>query len=279
VAETAAEHPVRDPAEPVALSGSAVAALGSCPLRWFLRREARAESVSTSALGFGKVLHALADEVALGHLEPDLDLAMKRLDTVWSDLSFDAPWQSGQQRDAARDALRRFLAWHAGRADRTLLASEAPFEVELEVGGHRVLLRGRFDRVEVDAAGRAHVVDFKTSKTPPSKAEVTRHPQLAVYQLAVRAGALADLPGAVAECGGAELVQLRHEDRAGRPKVLAQPPLDADPADPAWAERTVAEAARRVVAEEFRPVPSEGCDRCEFRRSCSARAEGRQVVT
>jgi superfamily I DNA/RNA helicase/RecB family exonuclease len=277
-AQTAAEHPVRDPDAPVALSGSAVAALASCPLRWFLQREARAETVSTSALGFGKVLHALADEVALGHVEADLDMVMKRLDSVWSELAFDAPWQSAQQRDAARDALRRFLAWHAGRADRTLLAGEAPFEVELEVGGHRVLLRGRFDRVEVDSDGRAYVVDFKTSKTPPSKAEVSRHPQLAVYQLAVGAGALAELPGAVRECGGAELVQLRHEDRTGHPKVLAQPALDSDPADPQWAEGLLAEAARRVLAEEFRPAPSEGCDRCEFRRSCSARAEGRQVI-
>ncbi len=223
-------------------------------------------------------MHALTDEVATGHLDPDLDLVMKRLDTVWAELAFEAPWQSDQQRDAARDAMRRFLAWHDGRADRELLASEAPFEVVVEAGEHRVLLRGRFDRVEVDADGRAHVVDFKTSKTPPTKAEVRAHPQLAVYQIAVRAGGLDALPGAVRECGGAELVQLRQQDAAGNPKVLAQPAL-ASAADPEWAQKLLTEAARRVLAEEFRPVPSEGCDRCEFRRCCSARAEGRQVIT
>ena len=66
----------------------------------------------------------------------------------------------------------------------------------LEVAGRPVEIRGRIDRVELDADGRVWVVDFKTTKTPRTQDRVDNDPQLAVYQMAVRAGALGELPGA-----------------------------------------------------------------------------------
>ena len=279
---SASDAAVRDPDRPVDLSGSAVDGITTCPLQWFLRHEVHADVAATVAMGFGNVLHALAEEVALdpGAIH-DVDDLMKRLDTVWPELSFDAAWQSELQRDAARDALARFLAWHAGRPGRSLLAVEVPFEVEVGLGDDTVRLRGRLDRVELDAAGRAHVVDFKTSKTPVAKADLERHPQLGTYQVAVGAGALADVPGAPdapGAPGGAELVMLRQEvGRTGLPKVQSQEPPGAT-ADPGWALRLLADAARRVRTEQFGPLPAEGCDRCAYRRCCSARPEGRQVV-
>jgi hypothetical protein len=41
----------------------------------------------------------------------------------------------------------------------------------------------------------------------------------------------------------------------------------------------LADAARRIRAEAFAPLASEDCDRCAYRRCCSARPEGSQVVT
>jgi RecB family exonuclease len=203
---------------------------------------------------------------------------MKRLDRVWPELAFDAPWQSAQQREQAKAALERFLRWHAEPRGRRLLATEHPFEVEIEIGEHQVALRGAFDRIEVDPDGRAVVTDFKTGKSAPTAAEVARHPQLAVYQLAVRHGALDRLEGGTRECAGAELVQLRKDGKGGLPAVQTQPAVHDDEQDPLWAEKLVAEAIARVLAEDFGPQPSEDCARCGFRRCCSARQEGRQVV-
>ncbi|NEE05191.1 PD-(D/E)XK nuclease family protein, partial [Streptomyces sp. SID7499] len=95
---------------------------------------------------------------------------------------------------------------------------------------YAVRIRGSMDRVEQDAEGRAYVVDFKTGKGAPTKDEVAAHPQLAVYQLAVREGAVDEVfDGERPEAGGAELVQLRQpapkkEGGDAFPKVQAQEP-------------------------------------------------------
>jgi len=266
--ETISEAPVRDPAASVALSGSALSRLVECPLSWFLEREVHASSARPAAMSFGSVVHVLADEVAKGSSPADVDVLMTRLDRVWHELAFDAPWQSAQQRSEARAALERFLRWHAQPRGRRLVATEHPFQVEVEIGEHRVTLRGSFDRVEADDAGHVHVADFKTGKTPPSVAEVARHPQLAVYQTAVAHGALDDVEGGSRDCAGAELVHLRKEAKAGLPAVQTQAALRDDEHDPAWAERLLADAVGRVLGEDFGPLPSERCGRCEFRRCC-----------
>ncbi|WP_370078391.1 ATP-dependent helicase [Streptacidiphilus sp. MAP12-16] len=274
--------PVRDPEEALRLSGSALEQVNSCGLQWFLGREVHAEQASSGAQGFGNVVHVLAEEVGSGRTPADLGVLMERLDTVWDALAFDAPWKSEQEKGEARAALERFLTWHASERGRVPVATEHPFEVDLKVGGHLVRIRGSMDRVERDTAtGAAFVVDFKTGKHVVPGPELPTHPQLGVYQLAVREGALdgveafADGPP---EAGGAELVQLRQPAGKGkedRPKVQPQPSL-AD--DPAWIEDLLAEAADRVVNERFTPSVGPACANCSFRRSCSGHPEGRQVV-
>ncbi|MEZ0091046.1 ATP-dependent helicase [Streptacidiphilus sp. EB129] len=274
--------PVRDPDEPLRLSGSALAQVNSCGLQWFLGREVHAEQASSGAQGFGNVVHVLAEQVGAGHTPPDLGVLMERLDTVWDALAFDAPWKSEQQKGEARAALERFLNWHAGERGRVPVATEHPFEVDLKVGEQLIRIRGSMDRVEQDGAtGAAFVVDFKTGKRVVSSSDLLTDPQLGVYQLAVREGALDQLDafaGQPAEPGGAELVQLRQPaGRADedRPKVQAQPSIGPDAA---WIEGLLAEAADRVVNERFTPTVGPACETCSFRRSCSGRPEGRQVV-
>jgi len=275
---TSAVTPVRDPALPLALSGSAVQTLADCPLRWFLRREVHAEDAPGVAQAFGTVLHALAEEVGRG-VPADVDALPGRLDAVWDELSFEARWQGPQQREAAAAALVRFLAWHTGRPDRTLVGVEVPVDVTVDADGEAVRIRGRLDRVELDARGAVHIVDLKTSRTPVAVAAVAEHPQLGIYQLAVTAGALAEVVGPEAELGGAELVMLRQEEAGtGMPRIHVQEPVGRG-ADPQRFARLLGESARRVRAERFSPNPSDECDRCEFRGCCSARPEGRGLVS
>lgn len=278
---TASEVPLRDRDKPVVLSGSALDQLANtCALQWFLGREVKADAPATAAQGFGNVVHVLADEVASGRTPADLAVLMERLDSVWDALAFDAPWKSAQEKEHARVALERFLQWHVmDRTSRTPVASEHGFDVTLEAGPYEVRVRGSMDRVEQDAEGRAYVVDFKTGKQSPSAAEVARHPQLAVYQLAVREGAADDLfEGVRPEPGGAELVQLRQgaaKKNGGEalPKVQAQEALSGE-----WIGDLLATAAGKVLDERFAPTAGQHCTHCAFRASCSARPEGRHVV-
>lgn len=278
---TESKVPLRDRDQPVVLSGSALDQLANtCALQWFLGREVKADAPATAAQGFGNVVHVLADEVASGRSPADLDVLMERLDSVWNALAFDAPWKSAQEKDNARAALERFLNWHVlDRTGRTPVASEQDFDVTLAAGDYRVRIRGQMDRVETDGEGRAYVVDFKTGKQAPSSADVARHPQLAVYQLAVREGAAdAAFDGARPEAGGAELVHLRQgaavrDGGESLPKVQTQEPPAGE-----WVGELLATAAGKVLDERFTPTAGQHCAHCAFRASCSARPEGRHVV-
>jgi RecB family exonuclease len=159
------------------------------------------------------------------------------------------------------------------------VASEQDFDVTLEAGDYEVRIRGQMDRVETDADGRAYVVDFKTGKQALSSAEVARHPQLAVYQLAVREGAVdTAFDGRRPEPGGAELVHLRQaaakrDGGESLPKVQGQEPLEGE-----WVGELLATAAGKVLDERFTPSTGQHCTHCAFRASCSALPEGRHVV-
>ncbi|MBR7677828.1 ATP-dependent helicase, partial [Streptomyces daliensis] len=296
---TRSEVPLRDRDQPVTLSGSALDQLANtCSLQWFLAREVKADAPSTAAQGFGNVLHVLADEVASGGTPADLDVLMERLDSVWDGLVFDAPWKSHQEKESARAALERFLRWHVMERGekRQAVGSEHGFDVTLSAGEHEVRIRGSMDRVESDGQGRAYVVDFKTGKAKPTGEEVARHPQLAVYQLAVREGATDDLfEGHRPEPGGAELVHLRlgaakRDGGDTLPAVQQQGPLEDGPAqgeeaaqetaqgEGEWVGELLATAAGRVLDERFTPSPGQHCTHCSFRGACSARPEGRQIV-
>ncbi|KOG49290.1 helicase UvrD [Streptomyces decoyicus] len=284
--------PLRDRDRPVVLSGSALDQLANtCSLQWFLGREVKADAPATAAQGFGNVVHVLADEVASGRTPADLSVLMERLDSVWDALAFDAPWKSRQEKETARAALERFLRWHVMEREtrgRETVATEHGFDLTLRAGAYEVRIRGSMDHVSRDAQGRAYVVDFKTGKQKPTGPEVARHPQLAVYQLAVREGAVDEaFDGRTPQPGGAELVHLRlgaaqKEGGDALPAVQAQQPLEAGdpPAEPAgeWVGELLATAAGRVLEERFTPTTGTHCTHCTFRASCSAQPEGRHVV-
>jgi RecB family exonuclease len=190
-----------------------------------------------------------------------------RLDEVWHLLPYDARWQAARDHVEARDALQRFLAWHALNPRQ---CADAEVEFTVAVGAD-VVIRGRADRIELDDQGRVVVVDLKTTKSPPSEAKVARDPQLGVYQLAVRHGGFAQWS---VESGGAELVQLRKSVR-DQVKVQRQDPLEAD----SWVEDLVGGVANGIRVEDFPARPNDRCGNCRFRTSCPSHLDGEQVVT
>ena len=264
--------PVVRPDLPVPLSASAVEALEACPLRWFLERQASAQEASTQAQGFGLVFHALAEEVATGTAPADVDVLMDRLDRVWDRLPFEARWQSEQERRAARRALERFLVWHEGRQDgRKPVSAEQGFDTTIRVGGTDVRLHGFIDRIEADAEGRVHLVDFKTGRSAKTPGEAEHSAQLAVYQMAAEAAGMG-------EVAGAELVYPREETAGDAPVVRRQEALAAQQ-DPGWAPKLLAEVAGTVLTERFHAGGDQqkSCLHCSLRRACPRQPEGREL--
>ena len=280
---TAGVTPVRPADQPVSLSASALDGLQACPRRWFLQREAHADSARSGALSFGSIVHALAEAVARGELPADPDVLEERADLVWQHLPFEAPWRADAERAALREVLRRFCDYHRS-SSRIVAAPEQRFEVALPVGStggdHTVVVRGAIDRVEVDDEGRAYAVDLKTGKDAPSDVSVADHAQLAVYQSAILAGGLDAAIGASADPGGASLVQLRFESRQapGSPKVQQQPALDVSDVREAPIIEALREAVEQVRSESFPAVPSNECRRCAFVRACPAQTASGEVL-
>jgi RecB family exonuclease len=285
------DRPLVARGEPVQLSGSQLAKVLACPRNWFLARKAQGESVRTAAAGFGSVVHALAEYGA--HSRADHEELSNYLESVWSQLDFDAHWLSAVERVEAESALERFVTWQEARSHLTLLGTEVEFSCQIDLGTDRVHLTGSADRVERELDGRIRIVDFKTSKSTPTAAEVALHDQLGVYQLAVQHGAFAAVAGDGARPAGAELVYLRLPDGdGGYPKTFQQASLDDVPfpmrpldgeADalaeqPTWVHRRLAEAADIIRREHHDAHIGPACRYCPFRTSCPAQPVGQQVV-
>ena len=214
-------------------------------------------------------MHALAE---LGSGADALDEAAltARLDAALPELDLGAPWAVRRRREEAVEQLRKFLAWQQA-SGRELVGTELALAVPF---GERAVLSGRVDRLERDDAGRAVVVDLKTGSSKPGKAELARHPQLGVYQLAVALGAFAEQHG-LTEPGGAALLQLKKGKKAD--EQLQRSLLDDD--DPDWARSLVERVVEGMSGSDFPATVNEHCARsCAVRASCPAWPEGDGVL-
>ncbi len=269
VERTTTDVPVRDPDEPLRLSGSQMNTLTKCALQWFAGHEAKGDRGTSAAQGFGSIVHALAAEAVRSGVEPDVAELSSHLDDVWGALGL-APWISLRERREAVEALEKFVQWHR-KNTREVLAVEHEFDVTIDVDGRQTQFTGSMDRVERTEEG-IHVVDFKTSKKAMKAKEAEANPQLGVYQLAVEAGGTEGLAAGL-PAAGAELVYLRTDTKSA--SIRTQP---GAPAGTTTAFEQVREAVRLIGAEEFAATVGDACGYCAFKRICPAHDEGSSIL-
>lgn len=272
-AATRSVQPVRDPDQPVPVSASVLESMMLCPTQWFLEREAGGIARAHQSANLGELLHALAQRVATGEVEPSVDVLMEHVDAVWDRLDFRTPWSKAREHERVRAALARFLQWHLANP-RRLVGTEAQFEtvVTLE-DGESVRLTGYADRLELDADGDVVVVDLKTGRTKPSNKSVEGHLQLGLYQLAVDHGAVGEI-APDARAGGAELVQLGLLD-GGDAAVVQVQDVQADDGPGRTALRDqLRHTASLLRAESFPAVAGQHCRDCGFVPICPIKSAG-----
>jgi RecB family exonuclease len=258
--------PLTSPGAVIRLSPSQVESFSRCGLRWLLEAAVGARSQDV-VRNFGIIMHAAAVLAAGG---ADESLIGARIDEIWHHLDFGSAWYSDKQREQARRMVRKFLDWHAANP-RELIAVEQA--VRARVGA--VEITGRVDRLERDAAGRAVVVDLKTGTVFPTDAELDRHAQLGVYQLAVLLGAFERF--GLTDPGGAELVQVGKASLAATVRVQRQRPLADDPS-PGWAAELVETVAGAMAGPVFEARVNPGCRTCPVKSCCPAHPDGTQVT-
>ena len=275
-AEAAAEHltPGRSAADPTTgdvvtgtdnsprplrLSPSAVAALRDCPLRWFLDRRVGAGNPSGGAAVVGLVVHAVAEAIARGDVARDEREIGPFVDEIWASVPFPAHYQRVNERRRVDEMITALLAWDASTG-RSVAATELTFNVPVPGTSRPVNVSGSIDRVDRSEDGRIHVVDFKTGRTAASASATAEHPQLGIYQLAIRLGALdaaAGTPSAPSASPAAGT-----PPAAGPPPATDTPPTTEHPTGTRvrppsplqnLAESSVADSAPAPVAEPSHP--------------------------
>lgn len=300
---TANVRPVRDPAKPVAMSGSSWTQLDRCSMQWFLEHEAKAKVSGRSTTVFGSVIHELADAVTAGRVPADLEILTSYLRQIWPHMGFEADWQQEEEFGNAVESLKRFLDWHGDRPDNELLGSELPFTVEVDVPAGMTVLSGSIDRLERDPNGQIQIYDLKTQKKPEPGAKLATHRQLSLYKLAIAEGAIEaagageatranavesvrenSADGETADGGSAEesvdqcaagLVLLRVADgKTGLPKVQVQPPIDLIDV-----KASLNAAIDLIHEERFSPTKNDFCRFCNFTSVCPIQNESREVTS
>jgi superfamily I DNA/RNA helicase/RecB family exonuclease len=280
LAPVSVDEPLRVPGEVVPVSPSDVEKIMRCPLRWVLERHGGGD-VGALAAVTGSLVHALVQAGAAGADDAELEGALRE---AWARLDAGAPWFGRRELDRVRGMLAAFDGWvRSSRAEGLrLVAVEQPVQLDInadqpgqETTGPWLRLRGRVDRLEVDAAGRPVVVDVKTGKAAVSARAAAEHPQLAVYQLAAALGAFGELLEPGSPPGGARLVYLADQKAGGQAKEPVQPPLDDEDLEH-W-RQVVADCAEETSGSTFIARLGPDCDRCPVRTSCPLHDAGRSV--
>lgn len=298
LAPLSSEAAIVPPGGTVGVSPSKVETVHKSPLDWFVQA-AGGEAATDFARSLGTLVHSIAQELPEASGEEYVSELVRR----WPALGMKDNWEGKLDFQRAELMVRKLAQYVLlmRSEGRSLVAVEEDFEVALSdvpapdadiegdgVGIRHAVLRGQVDRLEIDAEGRLVIVDLKTGKRQPGKADVARHPQLGAYQAAVLAGAFrdaaaggrdaSDVPPASAAPGGAVLAQLGTKTKT--PVVQQQEPLATEDN---WAGPMVDEAARLMAGSTFEArheagKGGHGGHGCRLPDVCPLCARGKQVT-
>ena len=153
-----------------------------------------------------------------------------------------------------------YAAWIRPEAEVALL--EKPLELEID----GILWRGFADRIERKPDGTLRVVDYKTSKNPPSAADASQSIQLAFYLIAAQADP------EVAELGEPTEAEFWHPLAKTKKKYLA-----LDPSKTTEVLSSMKHIAEGIREEDWTPKLGSGCSRCTIKLVCPLWPEGREA--
>ncbi len=247
------------------LSPSQAEAYKACPRRYALERRLRVDAGSGLYAELGGMIHRVLEEAERAALErgegrSTVEEALELLGGLWSAGLFGGgAWAEAWWRRAERIVRRLYELWPSP-------AHPVALEHHLSLTMGDVSWQGRADRIEAEN-GAVRVVDYKTGKTPASRAEAGASPQLGFYLLAAARDPEICRHGTPTE---AEFWYPAHEARR-----LTVRPFDPDnlPA----VEEELGGIARGIFAEDWAPRVGPVCQRCPVRGVCPAWPEGREA--
>jgi DNA helicase II / ATP-dependent DNA helicase PcrA len=183
------------PDRPLTLSYGQVHDYLECPAKYRYAHLVRIPTPASHPMVYGRALHAAAQAYhrrQLAGAEMTLEELHAALDANWESVGFLTREHEDARRRAAHDAIARF--WEQQQRDP---ARPTAVEQDFVVTFGRDRLRGRYDRVDRDDAGRVVITDYKSSDVrdlATANRRARESLQLAMYALAHEAqtGSLPD---------------------------------------------------------------------------------------
>ena len=287
--------PEQDKGPRARISPSAFEELETCPLRWFIGRQM--SSGTEMPLLKGNVVHAIAQAVQSGVGEGQIESTVREF---WPALSPAAGWVLDTEIEDILASEKLIRGWVANQGGYTSVGEELAFRMELYPGGPTVdideetvpatsvSVSGRIDRLDRDEAGHLRAVDFKSGGKPATVAEAVANPQLALYQLASRLGAIGTVAPRAAATDEAAADDPANKVAGGVLVYVNQKAAVKKGANervqPAMGTQTHLELIRRATAAgalsigpDYPAITSKACESCSAASMCPTQNTGRQV--
>jgi ATP-dependent exoDNAse (exonuclease V) beta subunit len=244
------------------LSPSQAESYERCPRRYALERRLKIGDATSIYAEFGTLVHDVleaAEHAAFERGEPrsSLDEALGLLADRFDHATFGGPPFSHAWHARGVDLLRRLYdVWPEG-------GHVVALERELHLRIADVPWVGYADRIE-ETSGRIKIVDYKTTRNPPTLEQAARSIQLGFYLAAAAADPDVTSHGTPV---AAEMWYPAKESRS-----LTTRSFDTARAGDVMA--TMVAITEGIRDERFDPVVSEECDRCPVRQVCPKWPQG-----
>ena len=242
---------------PLSLSSSSISTYEACALQYrFKYIDHIPDKVeSRPYMVVGQIVHEVLEvyhrPALAGKRRPIREILQER----WRPAEFTFEQVAGQHFEEAADMLGAYADRHP--PDGPLVAAvEHWFEFPLE----GTVIKGKIDRLDIDAQGRIRLIDYKTSRTPLSSSKAKQDMQLGLYSLYV------EQAGDV-ELGGHALGRLPDEAtlyylRADEPEVTIQ----YGPGELDGHRERIAAVVAGIRQEQFPEAESEQpCRNCDYK--------------
>jgi ATP-dependent exoDNAse (exonuclease V) beta subunit len=244
------------------LSPSQADSYVTCPRKYALERRLRLGDPGSPYAQFGTLVHSALERaemgvIGTGQAHAELEAVFAEIDAVWAEeADFGTPELDAAWLRHAREAVTRlYEKWPS--------PDGLPIDLEMKVGAtiDGTPWAGVIDRLERTPEG-LKVVDYKTTKNPPTTAQAASSIQLGFYATAV-AGSLGE-PVCAAEMWFPRV----DSKRSVTTRSLNMSSL-------VDLEQEMARVTAAIKEEMWEPRVGDGCKHCGFRLSCPAWPEGK----
>jgi superfamily I DNA/RNA helicase/RecB family exonuclease len=242
------------------LSPSQADSYATCPRRYALERRLRLGDAGSPYAQFGTLVHsamerAETDVVGTGETHAKLDDALSHLRSVWAEeADFGTPELNAAWLKQAEMAMTRlYESWPS--------PDGLPIGLEMKIDSiiDGTTWVGLIDRLERTPGG-LKVVDYKTTKSPPTIEDSKSSIQLAFYA------------GSVERSLNEPVIAAEMWFPRTDAKKITTRSLDIDRLPDL--ETEMIEITRSIRAEDWEPRVGDGCKNCGFKKSCPAWPEG-----